>query len=214
MNQTHSIVDIISMLSFVLVLIAVASSQFCRDPQRIGYFSFSALSGRDHLTYLFGNISAKVDKFNSTLSKNNVDYTLTDVMGQYYYNDYEQNETYIELYQANVTCGKLYIGINMSYLIKNNDDATTAKGIARCKVLVDPFWFSKSLNMDLGVMSWKTKEAPALNVSTIIGIEMSEPKLSTPYRQALESMINGYEGTTNLKESIVTNLNALYIPNL
>lgn len=144
-------------IGVILVLLQLAASQFCRTPQRVGYFSFGALSGRDHLTYLFGNVSAKVDKFNATYAKGDVEYNLTNVTGQYYYNDYEQVETYVEKYEANVTCGKLYIGIDMNYSIKNGADGTTSKGWAMCKVLVDPFWFTKTLTMDLGVVSWKTK---------------------------------------------------------
>lgn len=187
------------LLVVFLALSQLTTSQFCQEPQRIGYLSFSALSGRDHLTYLFGNVSAKVDKFNSTYSKQNVDYNLTGVEGQYFYIDYEQYETFVDLYTANVTCGKLYLGIFMNYSVKNNDDGAVSKGFAMCKVLVDQFWFSKAFNVIEGVLSWKTKDAPSLTVSTIIGIEGSNPTLPTGYRQVFESMLNGYVGSVNLK---------------
>jgi hypothetical protein len=74
----------------------------------------------------------------------------------YWYNDYEQSEVFVSEYTSHLTSGKLTISFFMDYSILGADKAIS-KGNCSGKVLADSFFFEKSLNIDVGVVSWKSQ---------------------------------------------------------
>jgi len=72
------------------------------------------------------------------------------------------------------------------------------------------FFFEKTLNIQNGVVSWKSQSIENLSISTMIGLEWIEPKLPISYKQATESMLNGYEGSINFKQKTLVYLNQAY----
>lgn len=191
------------------LLVALTLAQTCANPQHNGYFSFDVLNGRDHLTTLFENLTKLAPTYNVTNTRDGAVFNLTNIYVGYWYNDFEQSEMFIDQYTSHITSGKLTISFYMQYAIQGTDKVVS-RGNCSGKVLADSFFFQKTLNIKEGLVSWKTQEVEQIGVSTILGLEWSEPKLPYNYKQVLESMLNGYEGSINFKLQMLTNLNNAY----
>jgi hypothetical protein len=79
-------------LVIVTLLLPLTLLQFCRDPQRIGLISLSALSKMDHLTNVFSNVTKSLPKLNSTFNNGSTTFSIANFSAQLYYNDNEQTE--------------------------------------------------------------------------------------------------------------------------
>lgn len=73
-----------------LLLLLPTSPQFCKDPQRRGYTSLSALSKQDHLTNVFSNVTRGMPLFNTSFNNGSITFTISNLSCQFYYNDNEQ----------------------------------------------------------------------------------------------------------------------------
>lgn len=116
---------------------------------------------------------------------------------------------YVDQYVSHLTSGKLTISFYMEYAIVGADK-TPLRGNCSGKVLADSFFLEKALNIKEGVVSWKSQSVEDIAISTIMGLEWSEPKLPFQYKQVVESMLNGYEGSINFKQTMLADLNKAY----
>lgn len=123
------------------LLISYTLCIVCPNPQRIGFFSFEALSNRDHLTNLFENMTKKAPTYN--ISWRDTDgslYNMTDIRVGYWYNDLTQSEMYVDQYTAHVTSGALTVSLMMNYSIRMAS-GSLLQGQASLKVKADSFFF-------------------------------------------------------------------------
>lgn len=123
------------------LLLSIALAIVCPNPQRIGFFSFEALSNRDHLTYLFENMTRKAPVYNASWRDTDGSvYNLSDIRVGYWYNDLTQSEMYVDQYTAHVTSGLLTVSLMMNYSIRMAS-GSLLQGQASSKVHADSFFF-------------------------------------------------------------------------
>lgn len=200
--------DRLTMIKFILILgcVILASSLKCQKPQRVGWFTFDALSARDHITQVFEEINpsmTKADPYTTTL--NGTQYTITDFVGHAYYNDIFQKDVYVNDTVVNVTGGSLAITVRFNY--SHNGTSGYAQGHATA----DTFWFTKKIERPGGFITWEPVFINNITIKDNIVISNSDPKLTDTAKSAYQNIINNHAQEQNrLKDNLLMDLNRFY----
>lgn len=158
----------------------------------MGWFSFDALSARDHVTEVFEDLNKNMtsaDPYTTTV--NGTQYTMSDFLGQAYYNDIFQKDVYVNDTVVNVTGGHLTIAVQFNYSF--NGTSGTAHGNA----VADDFWFTKRLERPEGYITWDLMTAKEIEMKNNIVITSSSPKLPDIAKSAYQNMINNHAQEQN-----------------
>lgn len=131
----------------ILTLIWLSLCDICNEPQRKFYMSFPTLSKRDTIAQLFSEMNKDVTTYQNsyTDSQLQANFKINNVRPQLYYNDHYQNDTFIDIYKANVTMGILAASTSFNFTVTYSNLNKT--GNIRAVGIFDPSYFTKHLTL-------------------------------------------------------------------
>lgn len=78
------------LLTFIVACLPLIEAN-CPDPQKGFFLSFNALSKRDTMTDVFKEIDRNLSTFSAKYNGDGIQYELTNIKPQLYYNEHHQN---------------------------------------------------------------------------------------------------------------------------